>query len=773
MACHAIVLAAALGAAAPTTASATPVAEGTERPSVAAHARADRVHAEPDRGVAVESARNQAVGDVLGLGYEQVIRLERSRVVITEPEGRGGRVLREFDAGLAADWPTVWVGGTLRSVFPGGGPLTDAVRHAASRVAVLDQAIFVSRLLTRDETAADGSVVSKYTPDGVLLTQRRFAASLAVTALDAYEHDGRAYLAIGSNLGEVIVARADGAGLPDFRRDRADWSARAADPERDQVTAVRFATDSTGRLTLLAGRLTYGGPALVATDLHAESDDVHAATELWWNTWRDDLAFGAGWLYPDAIDVGVLGVERRHTVAISWPSIGRVSLVDAQTGVEWKTISDAAAAAGVRFYDGRDGVGHLAIVREGEPGSEPFVIGSTDARGEWVTVRSGGGRNALHDALDELTRTSARSTVGAARNQATGDVLGRGYEQVVRIEGSRVVIADPVTHGGAVLREFEAGLDRAWPTRDVGDGSRRPVFYGQESLADVVHHDASRIAVHDDRVYVSRLRVDAKTGRADGSQVLVYSAEGELLDERSFPDEIAVSALAVHEHDGQPYLAIGLSQHGVRVARADESGLPDFRAVHEDWTGRQIWYSAPRRDQVTVVELATDTAGRLLLIAGNITYNNPAVVATDLRVDEAGVWTTRFLWKNNDRGVLDYDRNWQFPDLIDVGALGSGGRQLVAIAWPWLGRVSFLDLATGTDWTWVDGPAGAHAVRFFEGRDGIGYVAIARDGANGTESYVIATANERNEWVTVREGAKDDLPAAIAELTRPANDQAT
>lgn len=769
--CRALLIAMALAAAVGATAQAGRAAAFVSYAEDPVAAGAERVMREPDRELALGSGPNQATGDVLGLGYEQVIRIEGPDVVIAEPAEpaeRGGAVLRRFDAGLAAAWPMVWVGGTLRSAFPGGDTLTDVVGHAASRVAVLGGAIYVSRLLMHDgPPRAGGSVVSKYSADGAVLTERVFEAPLAVTALDASQHGGREYLAIGFNLGEALVARADEAGLPDFRRDREEWSDRAADPERDQVTVLRLWTDATGRLTLVAGRFTYGGPAIVATDLHAESDDVHAATELWWNTWRDDLAFGAGWLFPAAIDIGALGAERRHTVAISWPTIGRVALIDAQTGVEWKTLDDPGAAVAVRFVDGRDAVGHLLIVRGSEPGSEPFVVGTMDEQGEWAAEHSGHGLAALHDLLDALRRSSMHPTVGSARNHAVGDVLGRGYEQVVRIEGTRVVIAEPVTRGGAVLREFEAGLDRTWPTRDAGDGTRRPVFTGQESLADVVHHDASRIAVHDDRVYVSRLLVDAKTGRADGSKVEVYSVDGELLDERSFPDEIAVSALDVHEHDGQPYLAIGLSQHGVRVARADERGLPDFRAVHEDWTGRQIWYSAPRRDQVTVVELVTDADGRLLLIAGTITYDNPAVVATDLRVDEPGVWTTRFLWKNNDRGVFDYDLNWQFPDLIDVGALGSGGRQLVAIAWPWLGRVSFLDLATGADWTWVDGPAGAHAVRFFTGADGTGYVAIARDGAHQTESYVIATANERNEWATVREGAKDDLPQAMAELTAP------
>lgn len=359
-------------------------------------------------------------------------------------------------------------------------------------------------------------------------------------------------------------------------------------------------------------------------------------------------------------------------------------------------------------------------------------------------------------------------TVGSARNQATGDVLGLGYEQVIRIEGSTVVVAEPTYRGGAVLRQFEARVNTTWLKWRTPLGYDSQPYYGQYNLEDIVKHQASRIAVLGGDIFVSRLYESRYINGGPRWDTIVekYDVDGTLQTERIY-EAHAITALDAYEFQGQGYLAMGLNKDGVRIAKADAPGLPDYRAVHEDWTGREFAFQGPKRDQVTVVKLGTDGTGRLMLIAGKITYGHPAIVATDLRAGTPGGGAGVYMWTNNERPFDAPDLNWQFPDLVDFGALDPSGRPAIAISWPSLGRVSFLDAASGADWTWVDRGVGAHAIRFFTDRDGKGFVAIARDSQNGSESYTISAASSRGELVTVREGRKDDLPKVLAELTAP------
>lgn len=408
-----------------------------------------------------------------------------------------------------------------------------------------------------------------------------------------------------------------------------------------------------------------------------------------------------------------------------------------------------------------------------------YVMRSLLAAG-LIVVSAGAAAPAVHaePALDQAetdmvaeARAADRTvgaTVGSARNQATGDVLGLGYEQVVRIEGSTVVVAEPAYLGGAVLRRFEAGLNTTWLKWRTPLGYDERPYYGQQNLEDVVKHQASRIAVLGGDIFVSRLYESRYFNGGPRWDTIVekYNADGALQTGRIY-EAHAITALDAYEFEGQGYLAMGLNRDGVRVAKADEPGLPDFRAVHEDWTGREFFFQGPKRDQVTVVKLGTDGAGRLMLIAGKITYGHPALVATDLRAGTPGGGAGAHMWTNNERPFANPDLNWQFPDLVDFGPLDPSGRPVVAISWPSLGRVSFLDAATGADWTWVDRGVGAHAIRFFTDRNGNALVAIARDSKNGSESYAISAANSRGEFVTLREGPKDDLPRVLAELTAP------
>jgi hypothetical protein len=402
------------------------------------------------------------------------------------------------------------------------------------------------------------------------------------------------------------------------------------------------------------------------------------------------------------------------------------------------------------------------------------ALGGVAASPAWAVTATHGDQAIATATLEAAAAQGSGITVGAAGNQATGDVLGLGYEQVVRIDGSAVVIAEPQTRGGAELRRFEAELDVAWPRQDPADPQSRALYYGGGNLADVVKHEASRITVLGDRIFVSRLLTEGSAPRAAaGSEVAVYTADGvqKAVTNLDGDKALAVTALDAYEHEGRQYLAVGLNTRGVQVLHVehdDATGtdvLSTFRRVGEQFNGR---FGLAERDQSTVVKLGTDGTGRLTLIAGQMTYEALAVIASDLHVeagDEAPYAATT-IWQNNYRDYRAFGANWQYPDLVEFGRLGGVGAQspqLVAIAWPTLGRVSLLDAETGHDVTWRDGAA-AQVVRFFTGTNGTGYVAIARDASEGVGSFTIATVNGAGELMTVREGSNDELPTVIAEL---------
>jgi hypothetical protein len=360
-------------------------------------------------------------------------------------------------------------------------------------------------------------------------------------------------------------------------------------------------------------------------------------------------------------------------------------------------------------------------------------------------------------------------TVGQNRNEATGDVLGRGSEQLIRIEDGKILILENGRQGAAVLKTIDAGLNTVWPK--VGFGNMdRPAFRGGLAMSDTVKHAPSRLAVLGNTIYVSQLmtRPDGLRRVEAGSVVSTYSAltGQKVVDrERVFPDDVAVTALDAYEFDGEPYLAIGLNTYGVRVARADAPGLPDHRIVHEDsWTGRD----GGERDMATVVKLGTDDYGRFVLVAGRLTWDGAALVTTDLRAGSTGVYAGVELWGNNWRGKDDNKKpRLQWPDLISFGKLGSGAtrtQELMAVAWPTLGRVSFLDATNGIDWNWVDRPTGANSIRFFTSNEGHGLVAIGRDHSTGR--YMIGGVNDQKHLTEVHEGPNLALPTMVAALTR-------
>jgi hypothetical protein len=330
-------------------------------------------------------------------------------------------------------------------------------------------------------------------------------------------------------------------------------------------------------------------------------------------------------------------------------------------------------------------------------------------------------------------------TVPGGPNEVVGDVRGLGTEQVIRLNGSQVEIVEPQTDGGSVLNSFEAGTNEQWPAKR----GFIPIFSGQRYLAGM-GHEASRVAVLEDAIYVSSVstREDDATEetRPAGSSVRKYSAEGELLAERVFQDDVAVTSLDAFRHDGTAYLAIGLNRGGVRVAYAEQRGLPDAQTVHPEW-------GVDRPDQtesVTVAELGVDADGDLLVVAGRVASGgHPTVTAVD-------VATGADQWQNY---RVPYGA-FAWPNQVAIGPFGPSGRPQVAISYPLIGRVSFVDAATGADWTYLD-RGDATYVRFYDNAAGEHRVAINADRA------IIGGVGPGGRFVDVATSTRDLLPWLI------------
>jgi hypothetical protein len=358
---------------------------------------------------------------------------------------------------------------------------------------------------------------------------------------------------------------------------------------------------------------------------------------------------------------------------------------------------------------------------------------------------------------ESAAAASAGASIAGGVNQQVGDVLGRGYDQIVRFNGTKVEIAEPASRGGAVLSSFEAGARTSWT---VGVSNPFADFYGRGDLIGVVGQQPSRLAVVGDAIYVSNLRIsgnkifgewiepEAQMPSHVGSIVRKYSADGRKLAEREFAGKHAVTALDAYEYQGSEYLAIGLNTDGVRIAHGAD--LTDFRELHTDWNGRGevVW----ERDQVTAVKLVED-AGRLLLVAAKLTYEHPAIVTTDLRADVEGLHAGIMIWTYNDRGLFDA---WHWADQLEFGAFGPNGETMIGIATPANSRVEFLYVANGKLWTLNDGGSPLTAIRSFNDLGGVTRVAIRRaDGvtwldAAGQWHPVEASAEHELEWLGSR-----------------------
>ncbi|WP_308797495.1 hypothetical protein [Agromyces silvae] len=342
--------------------------------------------------------------------------------------------------------------------------------------------------------------------------------------------------------------------------------------------------------------------------------------------------------------------------------------------------------------------------------------------------------------------SSAGVTV-AGGNSVAVDVLGVGYEQVVRLNGSRVEVAEPVTRGGAVVRSFEVGASQAWPRLwDI------PMFYGGVNMADrVTGHSASRVAVAGGFIYVSNLRT--KDGGpfvpkvVDGSVVRKYTPDGVQVGERVFPGVFAVTSLAGFEHEGKPYLAIGLNYSGVRIADPTVPWLPDVHALMEHFKGPDRFGSLPtnERDQITELGFGV-VGGRVQLMVGVLTGDMPALLAFDAN-------TGQELWTKNLRP--NDPARFEWPQEVEFSPYEVNGRVQIAVGWPTLGRLSFMDAVDGTDRGDIEGGV-VGTVRFFTEASGEPRVGYRHGRAEGWSSHV-AKHDPAGRPVVIENGAERDL----------------
>lgn len=326
-------------------------------------------------------------------------------------------------------------------------------------------------------------------------------------------------------------------------------------------------------------------------------------------------------------------------------------------------------------------------------------------------------------------------TAPSAKNQHAIDILGLGYEQIVRLNGSRVEIVEPVTRGSFVLRSFEAGASAAWPKSELG----APLFYGGNNMTTLLAgHSASRLAVAGSHIYVTTMRsqtVPDQLGKPRlvpaGTVTTMFTVDGEVKNSRAEGSQFAVTALDAFVWKGEEYLAIGLNYSGVRIVKTSVPRMPDFRVFMTHYSGpdRAELFMTHHRDQITEVKLGTD-GDRLLVVIGVLTFSLPTLLGYDVIGD--GV-SAREIWAENFRSSTD---PWQWPEVVSIGTFGPLGQPQAVVGWPTLGSVNFIDLATGDTWKSWGGGVVASA-RFFTSATGEPRVAIRRGSGHVFESYVL------------------------------------
>ena len=356
-------------------------------------------------------------------------------------------------------------------------------------------------------------------------------------------------------------------------------------------------------------------------------------------------------------------------------------------------------------------------------------------------------------------------SVATSPSVATGDVLGRGYEQVITHTGETIEIREPAARGGATLGTIglqtpgnnqndrydpHDGKEKTTAFQVVAAGNQ--IFYAHTLYEKVV------AGVGGTWYWNAKKRVVGKLVVSDAAKEVKVDAK----DEREFPDGYYPTALDAVVFEGRTYVAVGLNNSGVRVIDAASPGLADHHIVHGDWRRGGAW----PRDAVTAVKLFVD-GGKLRLASGKYTYDHPALVVTDGLTGDK-------LWEANYRGTFD---PWEYPTAITYGKIGGHNELIVGWFNEKNGRafVSGLDPATGT---WLehrahhsDATGKYSALRTYETSAGQSWLA-ATTGNFVDRSYEFSSmllfSNENNpddrlrEWVLQSQVmSAGDVPYAV------------
>jgi hypothetical protein len=306
----------------------------------------------------------------------------------------------------------------------------------------------------------------------------------------------------------------------------------------------------------------------------------------------------------------------------------------------------------------------------------------------------------------------------AARDEITGDFRHLGYQQRMRAENSSLNIYDAATRGGGLLSN-PAAMDLSVPQSDNDQfvtfycggliGCSAPTWATSGDYSDTFHLNTIYLAQNSQNIFMtgitgSNLTIpnspgdyqntlyvlppDGSCGSASCAQAVVqlptaYNTDG--FDYRA----IAASSLAAGYVQGQPMLAVGLTDGGLQLYQM-YGHIPVLTAT---WTGMATGTGA----QTPVTALAFDPSGSGMLSVGVISPGNVGYVirvqqdgtvggVTTWAQTNAGVLSTAFGQRGDGSLVVAYGLNNATLQVIDpantgtVSTIGTGQAEAVIVA---------------------------------------------------------------------------------------------
>ena len=318
--------------------------------------------------------------------------------------------------------------------------------------------------------------------------------------------------------------------------------------------------------------------------------------------------------------------------------------------------------SGNDFLDGGPGKDTL----DGGSGNDTLVNGEVNDGGSGnntVTPSTGVGDT---PAPPDVSATMPRTV----RDEITGDFLGKGYDQRMRVEDTSLNIYDAASRGGALLPN-PATTDLAGSTSNVSY-SCPPLtchmypwsYYSDQNTADcplcfqgyddTFHLRTVYLANNADNIFMAGVTGDSlvpNVGALYSNLVYVLPHDGSCAssvcalaiiglptyhrDCESCPVwSISTTSLAAGTIGGKPYLAVGLSDSGVQIYDVSNPRSPRL-------TGTFTGFNLADGSQAAATALAWDPAGSGLLAIGLLSIGN---LGYGIRVNADGSlvpgWTT-------------------------------------------------------------------------------------------------------------------------------------